>query len=248
MLKVLGDVKYFGAFVFSVNLTPTAILFCGPLGLLWSYCCLSFAARLKTAYGLRTGYTRKIFHCLIFVSVVLVQVLWGFFAVCLFGSMATVVIAYAVWRGTGHPFYEALAREQDRPHRTYYIVVPYFATMIGGLTSSFVFGPLALMGYLVGGLGDAAGEPVGTRWGRHLYGKTQTRSYEGSLGVLIVSLVALLIGIALTPELHFNFRTMISLPVIAIACALVEAISPHGWDNTPMQIVPTLLAAALLVR
>jgi phytol kinase len=214
---------------------------------------LSFAAHLKVARGVRTGYTRKIFHCLIFLSVVVVQALWGFFAVCLFGSMVSVVVAYAVWRGSGHRFYEALAREQDRPNRTYYIVAPYFATMIGGLMSNLVFGPLALMGYLVGGLGDAAGEPVGTRWGKHRYaipvfGKSPVRSYEGSLGVLIVSLAALTIGIALSPELHFNIRTMVLLPLIAIACAFVEAVSPHGWDNTPMQIVPTLLSAALLVR
>jgi len=26
-----------------------------------------------------------------------------------------------------------------------------------------------MVGYLVGGLGDAAGEPVGTRWGKHRY-------------------------------------------------------------------------------
>src|SRR5262245_62034909 len=188
------------------SLSIIALLFCGPLALLWSYGCLSFAAHLKRR-GFRTGYTRKIFHCLIFLSVVVVQAVWGFLAVCLFGSMVSVVVAYAVWQGGGHRFYEALAREQDRPHRTYYIVAPYFATMIGGLASNLVFGPLALMGYLVGGLGDAAGEPVGTRWGKHRYaipviGRTQ-RSYEGSLGVLVVSLAALTIGIALTPDLHF---------------------------------------------
>ncbi len=166
--------------------------------------------------------------------------------------MVSLVVAYAVWRGKGHGFYEALAREQDGPDRTYYIIAPYFATMIGGLANNFVFGPLAIMGYLVGGLGDAAGEPVGTRWGKHRYavsalGKVETtRSYEGSLGVLIVSLVALLIGIAVTPELHLNLRAMIFLPVIAFACAIVEAVSPHGWDNTPMQIVPAMLSALLL--
>jgi phytol kinase len=184
---------------------------------------------------------------------VVVQALWGFLAVCLFGSMVSIVVAYAVWKGSGHSFYEALAREQDGSDRTYYIVVPYFATMIGGLTNNLVFGPLAIIGYLVGGLGDAAGEPVGTRWGKHRYvipiGKTETtRSYEGSLGVLIVSLAALLIGIVVSPDLQLNLRTIILLPVIASACAVVEAVSPHGWDNTPMQIVPALLTALLLWR
>ena len=235
------------------RLTITEFLVCGPVGLLWSYLCLKAAAYLKVRQ-LRTGYTRKIFHCLIFLSVVVVHALWGFVAVCLFGSMVSLVVAYAVWRGRGHSFYEALAREEDGPARTYYVIAPYFATMIGGLASNFVFGPLAIMGYLVGGLGDAAGEPVGTRWGKHRFaipvvGKTRaTRSIEGSLGVLIVSLIALLVGIGITPDLHLNVRAIIFLPFIALACAVAEAVSPHGWDNTPMQIVPALLSALLLAR
>jgi phytol kinase len=235
------------------SLVATLIL-CGPMGLVWSYGCLSFAAHLKQVHRVRTGYTRKIFHCLIFLSAVAAQAFLGFFAVCLFGSMVTLVVAYAVLRGNGHRFYEALAREHDRPNRTYYIIAPYFATLIGGLATNFVFGPLAIVGYLVGGLADAAGEPVGTRWGKHRYvvpaiGKVRaTRSLEGSFGVLMVSLVALVIGIAITPELHLNLRTLILLPMIAAICAIVEAVSPHGWDNTPMQIVPALLAALLLSR
>jgi phytol kinase len=227
---------------------------CGPMGFLWSYFCLSFAAHLKQVHHVRTGYTRKIFHCLIFLSAVAAQAYFGFFAVCVFGSMVSLVVGYAVLRGNGHPFYEALAREHDRPNRTYYIVAPYFATLIGGLANNFVFGPLAIVGYLVGGLADAAGEPVGTRWGRHRYfvpvvGKGKaTRSLEGSIGVLLVSLLALVIAVAVTPELHLNRRTLILLPLIAAICAIVEAISPHGWDNTPMQIVPALLAALLLSR
>jgi phytol kinase len=104
----------------------------------------------------------------------------------------------------------------------------------------------------VGGIGDAAGEPAGTRWGKHRYsmpafGKMPvTRSYEGSLGVLIVSLVALLVGVAVNPQIHLSLRSVMALPAIAMVCTAVEAVSPHGWDNTPMQIVPTLLAFILL--
>jgi hypothetical protein len=34
--------------------------------------------------------------------------------------------------------------------------------------------------------------------------------------------------------------------VIAAASTLVEAVSPHGWDNPTMQIVPTALVWAWL--
>ncbi len=227
---------------------PIAVTVGALLALGWSYSCLSLAAHLKTRFRVPTGYTRKLFHVLIFSSAVLVQVLGGFWAVCVFGMMVSLVVAVAVFRGPGDRFYEALAREQDGPDRTYYVVIPYFATLIGGMTSNVFFGPLAMVGYLVGGLGDAAGEPAGVRWGRHRYTSSAgvTKTFEGSLGVLAVCVVALLIGVAISPQLHFGLRSLIALPIIAVVCTLVEAFSPRGWDNVPMQIVPTVLAAVLL--
>ena len=222
------------------------------LALVWAYSSLSFAGYLKTRLHLRTGYTRKVFHALIFSSAVVVQAFGGFVAVCVFGTMVSLVVGLAVLRGPNDRLYEALAREQDGPARTYYIVIPYFATLIGGLTSNILFGRLALVGYLVGGLGDAVGEPVGTRWGRHRYvvgGRTQvTKTFEGSIAVLTASSVALFIAVAITPELHFDLRSAIALPLIGIVCTLVEAFSPRGWDNVTMQIVPTLLVALLLLK
>ena len=39
---------------------------------------------------------------------------------------------------------------------------------------------------------------------------------------------------------------MISIPAIAMVCTILEAISPHGWDNATMQLAPAMLAAILL--
>ena len=236
---------------FPLSFLGPAVLALGALlAFAWSYCCLSFAGYLKTKIGLRTGYTRKVYHVLIFLSAVAVHAVGGFIAVCVFGTMVTLVVGLAVFRGPNDPQYEALAREQDGPARTYYIVVSYFATLIGGLASNIFFGPLAVVGYLVGGLGDAAGEPVGTRWGRHSYPTRAkgTKTFEGSIAVLTASVVALLVAVAITPELHFDLRSAIALPLIAIVCTLVEALSPRGWDNVPMQVVPTLLVTFLLLN
>jgi phytol kinase len=193
----------------------------------------------------RTAYTRKLFHVVIFISAMVVQAAGGFFAVCVFGAMVTCVVGIAVLRGPGHGLYEALAREQDRPSRTYFIVIPHFATAIGGLASNILFGPLALVGYLVGGLGDAAGEPVGTRWGRHRY---LSKTVEGSIAVLSASVLALLLAVAIVPGLQFNLRSAIAIPLIALVCTLVEALSPRGWDNVFMQVIPTLLVTILLIK
>jgi len=239
---------------FFIENTPPlkTIILVGPLFLLWSYLCLSFAGWLKTKRQVRTGYTRKTFHILIFLSVVVLNVISGLPIVCLFGGMTTLVIAYALVKGEGHPLYEAMAREKDAPFRTYYIIVPYFATLIGGIVSNIFFGQFAIVGYLVGGLGDAAGEPVGTRWGKHKYTPPtfssfkSTRSLEGSFGVFLVSLIGIIIAAALVPQLHFNLRTIAIIPLIALASTLLESISPHGWDNATMQIFPSLLASVLL--
>jgi len=231
---------------------PRTILTAGPFFLLWAYACLRFSAYLKCTRGVKTSYTRKTFHVLTFLTAFGLQLAWGLPVVCLYGGMVSLVLAYAVLRGEGHPLYEALAREQDAPHRTHFVVVPFFATLAGGVASNLLFGPASVIGYLVGGLGDAAGEPVGTRWGRHRYavpsfGKVKvTRSVEGSLGVLVASLVAVAVGVWLSPALDFTPRTIALLPVLALCCALLEAASPHGWDNTTMQVVPAYMAATLL--
>ena len=224
----------------------------GPLFLAWAYCCLRVAGYLKSERGLKTGYTRKTFHVLIFLTAATIQQTLGLPLVCLFGAMTTLVLAYALWRGSGHPMYEAIAREKDEPYRTYYIIIPYLATLAGGIAGNLWFGPAALIGYLVGGLGDAAGEPVGTRWGRRRYtvptlsSVKTTRTIEGSIGVFIASLVAVALGLLLAPGFTINPHSVALIPLIALGCALLEAVSPHGWDNATMQIGPAFLAALLL--
>ncbi len=140
-----------------------SILVMGPVYLAWCTVVLWFAGRMKQK-GVKTGYTRKIFHFLIFSSVVILQWLLGTDAVLLFGAMCTLLVFYAVYRGDGHIFYEALAREKDAPRRRWFVLLPWLTTGIGGVAGNLFFGHLAIAGYLVTGLGDAIGEPAGTRF------------------------------------------------------------------------------------
>ena len=223
----------------------------GPLGLAWSFAALWLAGTLQR-HGTRTGYTRKVFHFLIFGTVAVLQWRAGTPAVCLFGAACTVAVFFAVWRGRGSLFYEAIARPQDEPHGTYFILVPYVATLAGGLASNIAFGPVAVAGYLVTGLGDAIGEPAGTMFGRHHYrvrsrsSVPATRSLEGSAAVFIMSVVALLLAAAMSPEIRITEFGILKTLVIAAASTLAEALSPHGWDNLTMQLVPTALVWAWL--
>jgi phytol kinase len=231
---------------------PRLWLVAGPPALAWAYACLYLAGWLKRDAGWATGYTRKTFHVLIFTSAALVQWLLGISALFVFGTMTSLVIFYAVWRGSGHLLYEAMARERDAPRRTYYILAPYAATLAGGLLSNLLFGPVAIVGYLVTGFGDAIGEPVGVRFGRHPYrvpsfrGVPATRTIEGSVAVFLACGLAIAAAVALSPELAFTPVSWARVPLLALACALLEAVSPHGWDNAVLQVVPTFLAAWLL--
>ena len=223
----------------------------GPLALAWAAGCLHLAGWLKRSKDWKTGYTRKVFHFLIFASAAAVHVLWGTRGVCLFGAMTSAVVFYAVWRGAGHSLYEALAREKDAPHRSYFILAPWFATLAGGLAAN-LFAPTASpVGYLVTGLGDALAEPVGTRFGRHEYtvpalvGVRSTRSLEGSAAVFLASTLAIAAGVLLSPALALGPHGLWMAPLLGLVCALLEAVSPHGWDNAVLQIVPSLLAMKL---
>ena len=81
---------------------------------------------------------------------------------CLWRGVSAVV-AYAELYGPGSRLYEAIARESDGNRRTQFIIIPYFATLMCDLTSNTLFGRLAVVGYLVGGLGYTTGEPLATR-------------------------------------------------------------------------------------
>lgn len=232
----------------SANLpTPFEAALFGPPALIWALGWLLLAGLLKRRAQWPTGYTRKVFHFGVFLTAAVLQAAAGTRAVCLFGAMASLAILYAVLRGEGHLLYEAIAREKDAPHRTLYIAVPYAATLAGGVLSTIWFGSMALTGFLVTGLGDAVGEPVGTRFGQHRYrvpsmrGVRCTRSLEGSLAVFIVSALSVLAALYFTG--NAGSHALVSATLIGAAAAVCEAVSPHGWDNLTMQLVPTALAA-----
>ena len=186
-----------------------ALVLGGPLGLAWSFAVLWFAGILKRR-GVRTGYTRKLFHFAMFSTVAALQWRFGTSAVCLFGGMCTLTVLAAIWQGPGNVLYEALAREKDSPHRTFFILVPYFTTLVGGLAGNMLFGSLAVAGYLVTGLGDAIGEPVGTIFGKHPYrvpslaSVPATRTLEGSAAVFLLSTVALVLAVAVSKGLALS--------------------------------------------
>jgi phytol kinase len=205
---------------------------------------------LRVRKGIRTPYTRKIFHFLILTMAGVIHMLWDLPAVTLFGTIVSLSVLYAVYQGDGHPFYEALARPADSPRRTLFIVVPLVTTAVGGIICNLIFAPFAHIGYLVCGWGDAVGEPVGTRWGKHSYlvpslmGVPANRSLEGSAAVCIASSLAASLALWVT-----GVSTVTAI-CVGVGCGIIgtviEAFSNHGIDNLTIQIAASGAADVLL--
>jgi phytol kinase len=207
------------------------------------------AGWLKLKKGIRTNYTRKVFHIINFTYAAIIYLVGSTVAVVIYGGfgLGAMVICYLL--KDGNILLEGIAREQDEPHRRLYIIVPFAATAIAGILDNSFFTRFAVVGYLVSGWGDAAGEPVGVRWGKHRYnvpsmaGVKCTRSVEGSFGVFVSSVVGAFIALQIS-----RVPVLPSIP-IALAAAgvatLVEAFSSHGLDNFTVQMSATITAAAV---
>lgn len=218
-------------------IAPPALVYAGLAG--WA------VGILRTHHEIETPYTRKIFHFVIIVPTALLHLSVEPASVAVYGSAVSLVVLAAVFRGASTPLYEALARPSDRPHRTLFVVVPLLATAVGGLTSLLLYPRWAPVGYWVCGVGDAVGEPVGSRWGRHQYrvpslaGVRVTRTLEGSAAVLTTSVLAavvICVGLGVGVE-----RSLLLGSLAGLSGACVEAVTSHGLDNFTIQVVVTVL-------
>ena len=231
---------------FFIDNFPSLKLICWlfPISLLWSFLTLQISGWCKEKLNWKTGYTRKLYHFLIFFTAFLYQITLGLPGVFILGWSVTITVLYACFNGNENILYEALAREKDTPFRTKYILYSYLATFIGGVFSNLFFGYFAIFGYVVTGVADAIAEPVGTRFGQHFYkvfsfdNKKSYRSMEGSLSVFISSLIFTSLIIYFSGVFVIPFSLLL---LFALICTLVEAISPSGFDNALLQLTASFL-------
>jgi phytol kinase len=216
------------------------VVLAGPPLLLFTAAAAALAGWLRTSIKLDAPYTRKIFHFVIFTTAGALHILGELPVVILFGVVVSGAVLFAVARGDGFPFYEAMARPTDAPRRALFVLVPLAMTAIGGLAAALLFGRFASVGYLVTGWGDAVGEPVGRAFGRHPYpvptlaGVPATRTVEGSAAVCLAATLAAFVALVLggvSPSL-----AAAAAPLCGVVSTAVEAFSHHGLDNLTVQI------------
>jgi phytol kinase len=216
------------------------ILLLAPLSLVYGLGWAALVALLRRR-GLGVAYTRKIFHFAIFTAAAVVELRWGPPGVMVFGTMLALVVITAVFAGRENPVLLALTRPREDAHRRTFVLIPLITTAAGGLLITVLFPGYAYIGYLVCGWGDAVGEPVGMRWGRHRYkvpsmrGLPAERSIEGSAAVFVVGSIAAILGLLVGA--HNIPIHDVTLGIVAGAvAAVVEAITTHGLDNFTIQV------------
>lgn len=221
----------------------------GPPMLAFALLVAGLAAALRRR-GMRVAYTRKAFHFGIFSGATAIHFGLGLAAVSLYGALVCGLVLHSVWRGERSGLYAALARPADAPRERLFILVPMVTTAVGGVLGNLWFGAFAGVGYLACGWGDAVGEPVGSRWGRHRYrvpslgGVRAERSLEGSVAVLAVGAAACVVALL---ALGFPPASALRAGLLGgVAGAAVEAVSHHGLDNLTMQLAAAAAAWGVL--
>jgi phytol kinase len=232
------------------ELNSVILLFAGFIA--WAFLCSKIAAYLKTNRALKTGYTRKAYHFLVFISAAVINLILGFSSVCLFGIIVSFFIFYALIKRKSSGLYLALARETDHPHSTLYIFIPYLSTLIGGILINYYFRDLVVIGYLICGIADASGEVMGTMYGKHVFRvkllniHKAVKSLEGSGSILIISFLIYTIFSVITLQyLTFGILGLIFLSSLIVTA--VEIITPKGFDNLTMQIIAVLVYQNLIL-
>ena len=212
-----------------------------PIGIFIGILAGWIAGTSKEKWNLPVGYSRKIFHFIIFTLAGVMGWTGGFEAVQVYGIAIGFVVGHAVIKGHASKLYTALARPTDIPFERFYIITPFLMTALGGMTSNILFEHFAIIGYIATGWGDAVGEPVGTRWGRHKYrvptltGITVYRSLEGSLAVFITSGMGCMLFLSAGFDVSLFPLLLMSL-LLATITTIVEAITFHSLDNLTIQI------------
>lgn len=214
------------------------------------FCVAGTLAAVWHQRGGRTGDTRKLFHFLVFNAAAILRLQGNSGGLICFGVIIAGGIVLVCGMGKGNRLFEALARPSDEPRRQLHVIVPMLSTAVGGVLAQLIAGRLAIVAYLIGGWGDAVGEPVGIRYGIHRYtvpslgGVPATRSWEGSGAVFLASSCAAMIGL-LALQVHIPTVVVVAL-FLGAATTVVEAVSPHGMDNLTILVTASWIVVTCI--
>nr|MDO8087459.1 hypothetical protein [Candidatus Sigynarchaeum springense] len=210
---------------------------------------------LQQRLGKDASFTRKVIH--LFAGYSSFVVFWfspefAWLAIIIGGSF-TALLYMARPKGPLHAVFDSMARADDRKAGGLGGPV-YYAISLTTLTSicTFPLFPQLLPYFWIPAsclsmmfVGDGIAPIIGKRWGKHAYGKCG-RTVEGSLAVFAGGFagfaITLLLAIFLATNQMVPGQTAIIITlglVVAGINAIVEAISPSGYDNVTCPLIST---------
>lgn len=207
----------------------------------------SSAGYLKLTHGMPIGYTRKLNHAFTLILAAVwflplpIELARANFRVA--GTilmLLILIVCYAPRSGPLRLMFYGYAREKDAPHEAFHVWFSFGMGLAALLLVDGFFNDRLILATsaLLLGVGDALGEPIGMRFGKHRYSvggilstRRSVRTFEGSAAVLIGSFVTALLCLQLLGT-RLNPAWMIpSAAILAVVVAVIEAFTPHGLDN-----------------
>jgi dolichol kinase len=237
--------------IFVFDKTDSEILFLKKFLLYSSYILTAWIlGKLKQNYNIKTNYTRKINHIVVWFIPYLVDVIISVSETTLSNiwNVALAIIGLVIWTEPIRNFdktgfiettFLAIDRPEDRPNTLKWITYQAIGTGATVIPFSILFNQFNKPNYILIPLmiltfGDGLAEPIGIRFGKHKYkvkaigsSKEYTRSVEGSACVFISAITIL----AILHEDFNNYELIANIIFLPIIATLTEAFSPHTLDN-----------------
>ena len=144
-------------------------------------------------------------------------------------------------------------RPADAPREAYYFWSSWLLSFLALVGIEMIFWDPAITraSAIVVGVGDGFAEPIGSRFGRHIYkipgfrpGRTLTRSLEGSLAVALGAFLSIVLLMIYTTDFG-SVRLFTTATSIGLGAAVVEAVTPHGFDNLTVAVTVAGLFASM---
>ena len=202
--------------------------------------------------GVNVAYTRKIVHFFsfflpfgLYVLIPFEKSLTTYVLTFCCAFLAFVPLTEPIRNAPGMWFirmaFASFDRPEDRPYTlvwavtqnlaVYMVMIPVVLILYRTHAAELVIIPLSITG-----IGDGMAEVIGRPYGRHKYkttalftNKVYTRSVEGSMAIVVTSIMVVTILYATSNLRIVQYLT--SLVIIPIPMAITEAISMHSWDN-----------------
>lgn len=208
-----------------------------------------FLVFLHVVFKVQKELFRKLLHIAAFSSTAVIVYHAETWQVACLTLVLFAVIVYPIlklaehWRGYGDLFYQ---RKNGEVKKSLLILFLTDAVLVAIAWGIFNLSFVAVTAIFMWGVGDGAAALVGKRFGKHhvkIKWADPKKTWEGSLGMLVISTVIGVVCMLLMTELSW-YQCLLMAVITAVFGAYTELVTKNGNDTAT---VPTVNTVVLLV-